>query len=60
MFIEENDGQMLHLTLYTSQRYLVELLGTGILPEATEVCRLKNIQEENRFSELCDLEGFFG
>ena len=41
--------------LSRSQRSLVAQLRAGILPLAIEVGRFKNIPEENRLCELCDL-----
>ena len=39
----------------TSQRFLTAQLRTGILPLTLEVGRFKNVQEENRLCELCEL-----
>ena len=55
--IEQNFGPELYVTsrLCRSQRSLVAQLRAAILPLAVEVGRSKNIPEENRLCELCDL-----
>ncbi len=55
--INHNYGVEQYVTadLSRSQRSLIAQLRTGILPLALEVGRFKNIQEDNRLCELCEL-----
>ncbi len=55
--IKHNYGVEQYVTadLSRSQRSLIAQLRTGILPLALEVGRFKNIQEDNRLSELREL-----
>lgn len=58
MQIKSNFGPELYVTsrLQRSQRSLVAQLRSGILPLAIEVGRFKNIPEENRICEMCELD----
>ena len=58
MKIKSNFGPEIYVTscLQRSQRSLVAQLRSGILPLAIEVGRLKNVPEENRICEMCELD----